>query len=193
MKHTRQERPESMQLSRCIKIIAMVTFSFATSVAHAAFFDGVSAEVGDGHEALIYKLAVQKNFTGLCSFLIDHNVHPYWELSLADVRESKFKNITGQSNSTFGIGITPVLRWQPNMERGLGIEVAIGANYFTERYNDAGAVMGTNFQFGDHIGVAYKFNKRFEILAKFQHYSNAGISQPNPAVNFGIVKLAYTF
>ena len=61
------------------------------------------------------------------------------------------------------------------------------------RFNNDGREMGSNFQFGDHVGVGYKFENGSEVTLKFQHFSNAGYREPNPAVNFVTVSYGYYF
>ncbi len=175
--------------------IALLLFAFplSSAMAESRFIDGVSFDVGEGHDSTIYKLSAQKWMNLDYAFLTNHNLHPYWEFSVAHLDDRRYQNRSGQSQSITNVGITPVLRWQPDMQRGFGIEIGVGANYFSEVYDNAGERMGTRFQFGDHIGVDYKFNKSLEVSVKFQHFSNAGIKQPNPAVNFGMIKLGYFF
>jgi len=44
----------------------------------------------------------------------------------------------------------------------------------------------TSLNFGDHLAVGRTFGGRAEhdLAARFQHFSNAGIRQPNPGENF---------
>lgn len=190
MKHLRLS---SKCFSKYVASIIASTIIVVMPIANAEVIDGASIEVGAGKHSMMYKLAVQKTMTDLWPFLVKHSLHPYLEMDIAELRNQQYKNIHGQSQSIISIGFTPVLRWQPIMEHGFGVEIGIGANYFSQIYDNAGEKMATKFQFGDHIALVYKFSKSFEIIAKFQHYSNAGIKRPNPAVNFGSIKLGYLF
>ena len=53
--------------------------------------------------------------------------------------------------------------------------------------------MSSNFQFGDHIGIGYLLNNQVDLSLNFQHYSDAGIRRPNPAVNFVNFRISCAF
>jgi lipid A 3-O-deacylase len=44
----------------------------------------------------------------------------------------------------------------------------------------------TSFNFGDHLGIGFSFGpgRKNEIAMRAQHFSNAGIKEPNPGKNF---------
>jgi lipid A 3-O-deacylase len=90
-------------------------------------------------------------------------------------------------------GFTPVLRYRGASKQGLFIELGVGANYFTKKYNDDGNQLASNFEFGDHVGLGYLFINKIELTLKFQHFSNAGIKEPNSGLNMGLIKIAYPF
>lgn len=51
------------------------------------------------------------------------------------------------------------------------------------------------FQFGDHLGLAYRFGEKGALDAsyRFQHLSNAGIKEPNNGIDFHQIRLQYHF
>ena len=53
----------------------------------------------------------------------------------------------------------------------------------------------TAFQFGDHVGVGVRFGDKgkYELGYRYQHFSNAGIKEPNQGVNYNEVRLQYHF
>ena len=53
--------------------------------------------------------------------------------------------------------------------------------------------MSTAFQFGNHIGVGYRFGAKgsYDLGYRFQHLSNASIKRPNAGINFNQVRLQY--
>lgn len=55
--------------------------------------------------------------------------------------------------------------------------------------------MGTNFEFGDHVGLGIRFGERsqYDLAYRYQHYSNGGISNNNSGVNFSEFRLGYQF
>lgn len=91
------------------------------------------------------------------------------------------------------VGITPTLRWQPGRwPEGLLLEAGVGLNTLVPLYRSGDKHFSTAFNFGDHVALVKQFgdDHRREIALRFQHYSNAGLHQPNPGENF--VQLRYT-
>ncbi len=182
-----------MKFCSCnLKTLLIGVFSLGATVAQAQVFDSYSAEIGRGVQSNIYKLGAQKNISGFSS-LADYHLYPYWELTVAQVNQRRYQDTLGQKHSLYILGITPVLRWQQEAAHGIFAEIGIGANYFTDKYDNAGKTASTRFQFGDHVGVGYKFSNSAEVTLKYLHYSNAGIKHPNPAMNFTLLKFAYGF
>jgi len=60
-------------------------------------------------------------------------------------------------------------------------------------YNNSDNRLGTHFQFGDHIGMGYVFDNKWEAGVKLQHFSNGGYKKPNSGVNYLELKVAYHF
>jgi lipid A 3-O-deacylase len=89
------------------------------------------------------------------------------------------------------VALTPVLRFQPYGHSWFA-ELGIGANYLGPIYRTEQKRFSTAFNFGDHVGVVWKFgeDQRQELALRLQHFSNAGIRQPNPGENFW--QLRYT-
>lgn len=111
----------------------------------------------------------------------------YHELALgrwrADVPE-------GHENFT-QLGYTPVLRWWGSGEpRGWFLEGGIGLNVLTPRFRSVDKRVGSNFTFGDHLGVGWRSSGGTELSLRFQHFSNAGLAEPNPAVDFVQLRLS---
>ncbi|HEY8050544.1 MAG TPA: acyloxyacyl hydrolase [Ramlibacter sp.] len=93
-------------------------------------------------------------------------------------------------------GVTPVFRFYPGgIAAGWFAELAVGANVITPKYRNDTRVFSSTFNFGDHVGVGRRFgaNASHELALRFQHFSNAGISHPNPGENFVQLRYAYRF
>ena len=100
----------------------------------------------------------------------------------------------GGSRSYTQVGVTGVLRLFPGQANQLWFaEFGIGANYITPVYQGDGKTFSTEFNFGDHLAVGRLLggHRHSSIALRFQHFSNAGISTPNPGENF--VQLRYTY
>jgi lipid A 3-O-deacylase len=120
------------------------------------------------------------------------HVGGYWDLALGQWHK---RNVApGQNDDVTDLGITPVFRVQRNDLQGPYIEAGIGAHLLS-RSDIGNKQLSTRFQFGDHIGIGYRFGDKgqFDLGYRFQHLSNAGIKRPNPGINFSQVRLTYRF
>ena len=119
------------------------------------------------------------------------NVSGYFELSLGRWVSSVDD---GSSSSAWvtQVGLTPVLRWQPFKSSRWFTEAGIGVNLLAPIYRSSDKRFSTAFNFGDHVGVGVQFGepRTQELTLRLQHFSNAGIKDPNPGANF--VQLRYS-
>jgi hypothetical protein len=53
--------------------------------------------------------------------------------------------------------------------------------------------LGIQFQFTTHIGVYWDFARHFRAGYRYQHISNAGLSDHNPGLNMHVFGLSYLF
>ena len=111
---------------------------------------------------------------------LPNRVQLYWELSLA-----QWDTQLGSVNE---VGLTPVFRYS-RRHRGPYVEAAIGAHVLSTTSVHGDAPFSTHFQFGDHVGAGYRFAK-YDVGMRIQHLSNAGIRNPNPGINFLLVRVA---
>jgi hypothetical protein len=94
------------------------------------------------------------------------------------------------------VGITPVFRLYPHgIAAGWFAEIAVGANVITPRYHNDTRVFGSNFNFGDHVGVGRRFGaqQENEVALRFEHFSNGGYKHPNPGENFVQARYLHRF
>ena len=91
------------------------------------------------------------------------------------------------------VGLTPVLRYQRDDKLGWYVEGGIGANLFSELYDNNDDKLSTAFQFGDHVGIGYVTPGKWDFALTFQQYSNASIKSPNAGSNWIVAKAAYRF
>jgi lipid A 3-O-deacylase len=90
-------------------------------------------------------------------------------------------------------GVTPVVRWHPPSWGGdWYVEGGIGANLLLPIYRSRDKRFSTAFNFGDHIAIGRRFgpSRQHEMALRIQHFSNAGIKDPNPGEDF--VQLRYS-
>jgi lipid A 3-O-deacylase len=113
----------------------------------------------------------------------------YTELSLGHWRADDASG--GKRSSHTEFGLTPTLRLEPLNRFGLFAELGIGAHLITPNYRRSNKRFSTEFNFGDHIGIGVRPEswKGAEISLRYQHFSNAGIKQPNSGDNFVQLRL----
>ena len=116
----------------------------------------------------------------------------YWEASL-----SEWSYPTLEQRQTAGlvqVGVIPVFRWRPhNGTSRWFAEAGIGATLTTVAYQTDRKRFSTRFNFGDHLALGRSLGPTgaHEVSLRLEHFSNAGIKQPNPGENF--VQLRYLF
>jgi hypothetical protein len=147
----------------------------------AAFaLDGASAEFGRGEDStnllrisLVDKWRKKQPPAGP-----DWRLAGYWDLSLAvwDNRDE----------TTADVGFTPVFRIE---RRSLYLEAALGFHLVQTRVS-ADRVFSSAFQFAEHLGAGF-ITGRYTFGVHVQHLSNGGISDPNPGINFVLLRLQY--
>ena len=159
------------------KILAVLALALAAAIpAHA--LDGVSGEVGTGDRGV--SMARVSTYRNQPARWLPRSVKLHWELSVA--------RWDAEPDPIYDLSVTPVFRYSPG-ERGRYLEAAIGAHWLSGTSVHPEAPFSTRFQFGDHIGIGYR-GARYDVGMRLQHLSNGGIRQPNPGVNFVILRIA---
>ncbi len=85
------------------------------------------------------------------------------------------------------LNLVPMLRLRFGQGRSPWFaEAGIGASLMDEVYRTPDRDFSTRFQFADVVGVGRSFgaDRRQELSLRVTHYSNAGIRNPNPGINF---------
>ena len=97
--------------------------------------------------------------------------------------------IGGGHQQVTQIALVPVLRMR--IDRGASpwfFEVGVGASYFNRDIAvPPDKVFSTRWNFYDVLGVGYTYGGeggKHEVHLRYNHTSNAGISNPNPGQNF---------
>jgi lipid A 3-O-deacylase len=90
------------------------------------------------------------------------------------------------------ISLTPTLRLYPASAPEWFVEAGVGGTYIVPLFKTGHKHFSTEFNFDDHMAVGRHFGHS-EIALRFEHFSNAGISHPNPGQNFVQVRYAYRF
>lgn len=183
----------SIQKIGAILGVAATLLAGQAGAADNGWVDSASFEFGTGAKVRMARVAVQKNWD--VRWFASHGRHlgGYWDLSAAYWRGTAYRNVPGQHQNLAVVGITPVLRYARDDKLGWYGEAGIGANLFSELYNNDDNRLSTAFQFGDHVGIGYVLPNKWDLGLKFQHYSNGSIKRPNSGANFLILSARYAF
>jgi len=159
------------------KIFAALAFLLPVTVAHA--FDSISVEVGRGTRAVdLWRVGVQ--WRERPAWLEGTDWSLYW-----DAAGGNWESDTGSLTEA---SLTPTFRY--GHERGPYLDGGIGFHVLSETRISSVVEFSTRFQFGDHLGAGYRFG-RYDLSARIQHLSNAGIKNPNPGINFLQLRFQY--
>jgi lipid A 3-O-deacylase len=185
----------SLQKKLGIFLGAITLLANPAFAADNGLVDSASFEFGSGAKVRMARVAVQSEWGPDWRWFASNGRHlsGYWDVSAAYLRGSAYRNVAGQRQNIGVIGFTPVLRYGRDDKLGWYVEGGIGANLFSELYNNYDNRLSTAFQFGDHLGIGYVARNRWDFGLKFQHFSNASIKKPNSGVNFVIASARYSF
>jgi hypothetical protein len=149
----------------------------------------VAAEIGTGsgiEDTWLGRITAQWQWQKLCRRMGDFEFQTCWQTSGGMWRGDR---------DILDISLTPILRLQTT-RRVFGVcpyfEGAIGFHYITATQMRR-RVLSTNFQFGDHLGIGFRFGTAgcLDLCYQFQHHSNASIKRPNAGINFHILRLGF--
>jgi hypothetical protein len=153
---------------------------------------GVAVEAGQGDATDMGRVAVQWSWNKRWLEGQEWHLGGYWDVGAGYWKRDDV--LPGQNDEIFEVGLTPVFRLQRNELKGPYAELGIGAHVLS-RTSLGGKRFSTMFQFGDHVGVGYRFGAKgaFDLSYRYQHLSNASIKRPNNGINFNQIRLQYHF
>jgi lipid A 3-O-deacylase len=182
-------RPRQISAAVAMSLAAMLAAVHTPSFA----IDSTSLEFATGNQSKIIRVGAQWDWANKWFQSNGSHLGGYWDLTGAQIRENRYRNVVGNHQEIYDIGITPVFRYQGDSKLGFYGEAGIGAHVFSELYDNNSRRFSTAFEFGDHLGIGYVFSNRLEVGLKVQHFSNGGIKHPNSGANFAVIKAAYHF
>jgi len=154
----------------------------------------MSVELGRGDQVNMGRVGIQWELKKPLAQFGAWQLGTYIDLAVGYWSADDVSPIVVRHDELFDLGITPVLRLQRNERVGPYAELGLGAHVLS--HTSIGTTrMSTAFQFGNHIGVGYRFGTKssYDISYRFQHLSNAGIKHPNAGINFHQIRLQYWF
>jgi lipid A 3-O-deacylase len=147
-------------------------------------------EAGAGHEGDLIRIGAQWELWER-AFANDR-----WHLGVSLEADVGYWSPELGENDLWEIGATPVFQVasnRPSSRRLLPfLEAGLGAHLLSNiRFSDL--YLSTSLQFGSHIGAGIYFGKdrRFSLVYRFQHLSNASVKQPNPGVEFHLLQFGF--
>lgn len=151
--------------------------AFLVHAITAQAIDSVSAELGHGsHGVDLWRVGAQWNQHP--EWLAGSRWDVYWDVSVGSWQ--------GDAGTVHDVGLTPVFRYA--RAHGPYLEGGIGAHVLSESHISTDLRFSTRFQFGDHVGAGYRFG-RYDLSLRLQHLSNGGMRNPNPGINFLVMRL----
>ena len=159
----------------------------------ARALDGFAVEIGTGDDSVdMARIAAQWDWKKRWFQGANWHLGGYWDVGVGYWHDGSVA--AGQHEDIYDLGLTPVFRIQPNDLAGPYVEAGIGVHLLSHS-SIGGRNMSTAFQFGDHVGLGYRFGPKagYDLGYRFQHLSNAGIKHPNPGINFHQIRLRYNF
>ena len=141
--------------------------------------DSFSAELGRGEDELnVWRVGAQWNQEP--RFLEGSDWRLYWDVSLG--------GWATDHGTLSDLSLTPTFRYSPHGKTF--VEAGIGGHLLSDVHVRRDFDISTRFQFGDHIAVGYELG-RYDLSLRLQHLSNGGIRNPNPGINFLMLRLQY--
>jgi hypothetical protein len=174
------------------RIVCSFVTVLACAAAPARALDGMSLELGGGEGVDMIRVGVQWDWRKPLLQFRSWQLGGYWDVVGGYWRGHDVAQ--GEHDDLWNIGVTPVLRLQPNGLAGPYLEGGVGFHLLSHTSIE-GRHMSTAFQFGNHIGLGYRFGARgsYDVGYRFQHLSNASIKRPNRGINFHQIRLQYHY
>jgi hypothetical protein len=176
-----------------MKISALaLLFAGLAAVAPAMAVDGYVVEAGANGDLQSVRLGMIRQWHEQWFTEGRWHLTGYWEGSLAYLRSDR-----PQGKQLADAGVAPVFRFRPNASGGAQPywDVAVSLHALSKTRVDDRHNLGSNLQLGPLVGVGFTFGEKsqYDLGYRFQHLSNAGLSDPNDALDLHQVRLTYLY
>ncbi|WP_340680837.1 acyloxyacyl hydrolase [Paraglaciecola sp.] len=139
------------------------------------------------------RLAYRPHYTQLSTFEWFGDLDVYWEVSV-NFWEYGPHN---QHDTNYAVALSPVFSKQFNTlydkyplkwEFGIGVSLISNTRF-------AGKDIGSHYQFEDRVGLILEYGDHLEnsLAVRYMHYSNGGLNDNNPGVDFLNMSYARAF
>ena len=174
------------------RIVIFIFLAGASTGASA--LDSVSIEGGHGDGIDVGRVGMQWDWNKQWFEAHGWHLGGYWDAQ-AGVLHGRSG---GPVNNDVGdFSFTPSFRYQQTDLSTIApyFDAGVGAHLWTRTTITESKKSGTAFQFGEHVGVGFRFGKRgiYDLSYRFQHESNASIKAPNPGISLQLVRFQIHF
>jgi lipid A 3-O-deacylase len=117
----------------------------------------------------------------------------YWDFFASAWRAPQ---LGGGDRNYAQLGVIANWRWRFGQgESPWFVEAGVGGTVMDSIYRTPSRQFSTTFQFTEQLGFGRNFGPQgeHELSLRVQHFSNAGIKEPNPGENFWRVRYLYRF
>ncbi len=122
---------------------------------------------------------------------------PPWAWDLGDTAkvlllfETAAGVVDGEGSTAFVFSVTPVVRLAFE-DVPFDLVVSSGPAYYSD--DTFGSLdIGGEFQFISRFGVDWRIDRNWRVGYRYEHTSNAGLSDTNPGLNFHVLGVACMF
>ena len=116
----------------------------------------------------------------------------HWEVALGRWRTEL--NEDGRDHAWITqVGVVPSLRLSSTTRHAWYAELGSGPTFLLPVYRSRDRRFSTEFNFQSHLAVGYVLGERGEhdLGLRIDHFSNAGIREPNPGINLASFRYTY--
>jgi hypothetical protein len=156
--------------------------------------DAVFSQVGASNATEAWLVGGQWHWKRAWALRDSLSLRGRWEIAVGRWRTQLDDGERDQSWIT-QVSLVPTLRLAKPSGRGWYGEVGSGPAMLMPVFRSRDRAFSTEFNFQSHFAVGYVLGDRgqHDLGLRIEHFSNAGIREPNPGVNFGSLRYTYRF
>jgi hypothetical protein len=160
--------------------------------ATATLADGIGIGAAHGQDTNQYGVQVQFDARTPLREWSSSALQPYL---LVGVGEFQGRKDGAPERTVRALDTTGMLRWQHQRVGAVSpfVEFGLGVGGLSERTINGNRDFGGKFEFNEIVQIGVRFGSRnqYEINARGQHFSNAGINPPNDGMTFAGMGFAW--
>ena len=156
--------------------------------------DAVFSQVGAGDATDAWSIGSQWRWRRAWSVRDSLVLRGRWEISVGRWRVDAEDGGSDRLWVT-QVSVVPTLRLSSLSDRGWYGEIGSGPTFLMPVFHSRDRVFSTELNFQSHLAVGYVLGERGEhdVGLRVEHFSNAGIREPNPGMNFASLRYTHGF